>query len=331
MRRIISVAQAEGCEGASMCPGQQLRVATAPALSPSPFPHPFPHLEGRHPCFSLSPEAHAQSGRLHLPVSPACNIFCAFCKRGFNARDQRPGVAHQLLHPAQAVAVVERALELCPEISVIGIAGPGDTLATDHAIETFEKIHAAYPGLINCLSTNGLLLAEKAERVVAAGVSTVTVTVNAVDAAIAARIVPRIAYRKKAVEGEEGTRILIANQLDGIRRVVAAGATVKVNTVLVPGINDNHVAQIAETVAAAGASLINIIPLIPQHHFSNMQAPDANTLHTARTTAGHHLTVFSHCQRCRADACGIPGISDFSEALYGIPPAAFTASTFSHG
>jgi nitrogen fixation protein NifB len=327
MRRIISVAQAEGCEGASMCPGQQLRVATAPALSPSPFPH----LEGRHPCFSLSPEAHAQSGRLHLPVSPACNIFCAFCKRGFNARDQRPGVARQLLRPAQAVAVVERALDLCPEISVIGIAGPGDTLATDHAIETFEKIHAAYPGLINCLSTNGLLLAEKAERVVAAGVSTVTVTVNAVDAAIAARIVPRIAYRKKAVEGEEGTRILIANQLDGIRRVVAVGATVKVNTVLVPGINDNHVAQIAETVAAAGASLINIIPLIPQHHFSNMQAPDANTLHTARTAAGDHLTVFSHCQRCRADACGIPGVSDFSEALYGIPPAAFTASTFSHG
>lgn len=34
----------------------------------------------RHPCFSG--EAHLKFGRIHLPVSPACNIGCLFCARG---------------------------------------------------------------------------------------------------------------------------------------------------------------------------------------------------------------------------------------------------------
>jgi nitrogen fixation protein NifB len=48
-------------------------------------------------------------------------------------------------------------LKLCPEITVVGIAGPGDPLATTHALETFKLIHNRYPQLIKCLSTNGLL------------------------------------------------------------------------------------------------------------------------------------------------------------------------------
>lgn len=305
-----------------MCPGQQMRVASA---------SPFPQLEGRHPCFSLTAEGHAKSGRLHLPVSPGCNIRCRFCKRDFNDSERRPGVAHGLLSPEQALEVVARALKLCPQITVIGIAGPGDTLMTDHAIRTFEMIHAAYPRLINCLSTNGLLLPEKAERVVNAGVETVTVTVNAVDPKIQAQINPSILYQRRWRHGEEAAALLIANQIAGIRRVVELGGVVKVNTVLVPGINQDHVGAVAETVAAAGASLINIIPLIPQHELANIAAPTPAALEKARAAAAGHLAVFSHCQRCRADACGIPGISEFSGELYGISAADFHASTFSHG
>ena len=42
-------------------------------------------------CFSAS--AHNKFARIHLPVSPACNIQCRFCKRGFNKWEIRPGVA----------------------------------------------------------------------------------------------------------------------------------------------------------------------------------------------------------------------------------------------
>lgn len=304
-------------QGGGACPAHGFRQAA------------FPGLEGRHPCFSTTAEGHARTARLHLPVSPGCNITCRFCRRDFNRTENRPGVATRLLTPDQALDVVERALRLCPTIGVVGIAGPGDPLFTPHALRTFRLVHAAYPHLLNCLSTNGLLLPRHAEDILAAGVRTVTVTVNAVDPAIEARISPAIAYEHRRLDGEVAAARLIANQLEGIARVVALGATVKINTVLIPGVNDTHVGEVAARVAAAGAHLINIIPLIPQHGFADLAPPGARALALARREAGRHLRVFTHCQRCRADACGVPGISDYSAGLYGDDLAA--EPTFSHG
>jgi nitrogen fixation protein NifB len=289
----------------------------------------FPTLEGKHPCFSSTAEGHAQSARLHLPVSPGCNITCAFCKRDFNGVEHRPGVASRLLTPEQALEITHRALELCPTINVVGIAGPGDPLFTGHALRTFELVHAAYPSLIMCLSTNGLMLPERAEEVIAVGVRTVTVTVNAVDPEIQAQISPAIAWQRKRLNGVEAARQLIENQLAGIAAVSARGATVKINTVLIPGVNDTHIETVAQVVAAAGAHMINIIPLIPQHNFAHLVEPSAGALHRARAAAKQYLQVFTHCQRCRADACGVPGISDFAPQLYGDNLAA--EPTFSHG
>ena len=68
----------------------------------------FSHLVKKHPCFSEG--AHFKYGRIHLPVSPACNIQCKFCKRSFNKFENRPGVSGGLLKPEEAVGVVERAL-----------------------------------------------------------------------------------------------------------------------------------------------------------------------------------------------------------------------------
>ncbi len=304
-----------------MCPAQSARLSASPK--------PLGSLQGRHPCFNLGAESEQRAGRLHLPVSPACNIQCRFCDRKFNRHEQRPGVSRTLLKPEEAVATVERALALCPSITVIGIAGPGDTLATDHAVRTFELVHARFPELINCLSTNGLLLPEKAERVVAAGVKTITVTVNAVDPQILTKICAGIGYRGKRLSGIEATTILIQNQLAGIRRVSELGAIVKVNTVLVPGVNDSHIGEVARAVAQAGASLINVIPLIPQHELAHVSEPNFIQVFDARAAAREHLEVFLHCKRCRADACGVPGLSDFSAQLYDRPLDVI--ETFSHG
>lgn len=285
----------------------------------------FGHLLKRHPCFNG--EANLQCGRIHLPVCPACNIQCRFCKRGFNKWEQRPGVSRMLLTPEAAVALVSKALEMCPELTVAGIAGPGDSLATDHALQTFELIHRRFPQLINCLSTNGLLLAEKAQRVIAAGVKTVTVTVNAVDYKVLQKICSHIQYQGQYLTGEYAARFLIAAQLAGIREIVSQGAVVKINTVLIPGVNDHHIGHIAEVTADCGASLINIIPLIPQQEFAAYQQPDCYELGRVREAAGKFLPVFQHCRHCRADACGIPGKDlELSEKLYDQP-----LETFSHG
>ncbi len=105
--------------------------------------------------------------------------------------------------------------------------------------------------------------------------------------------------------------------------------TVKVNTVLIPGVNDHHIGKLAERVAEAGARMINIIPLIPQHGFAHLKEPGMTMRQRARAEAARHLRVFTHCQRCRADACGIPGVSDYTQQLYGDGLAA--EPTFSHG
>lgn len=287
----------------------------------------FEHLAKTHPC--LGGEAHFKFGRIHLPVSPTCNIQCKFCKRGFNKSEVRPGVSSLLLKPEEAIEILKKALKLCPEIRVAGIAGPGDTLATDFALETFELISKEFPNLVNCLSTNGLRLEEKAERIVKAGVKTLTVTVNAIEPEILKDICSFVIDENgKKLEGIEGAKKLIDAQLRGIKKVADLGVIVKINSVLVPGINDHHIKDVARVTSELGASILNIIPLIPQNELAHLESPSCEMLERVRQEAGVYLDVFRHCKHCRADACGVPGKNqDIHNLLYDKE----VVETFSHG
>lgn len=287
----------------------------------------YEELTTKHPCFALGKKG--STGRIHLPISPTCNIECKFCDRKINDHEKRPGVARAVIKPEEAVDVVKRSLELCPDITVAGIAGPGDTLASDYALEAFRLIGESFPAIIKCMSTNGLLLAEKAEEVIETGIDSLTVTVNAVDPEIEAKLNGGILYHGVHYEGVEAAKILIKNQLEGIRLVSQAGITIKVNTVFVPGINDDHIEEIAKTVSEAGASIYNIIPLIPQNELSECRAPSCAEIDAARQKCEKYIDVFRHCQRCRADAIGIPGGKDFGDQIYLKRVA--TKDTFSHG
>lgn len=287
----------------------------------------FEHLAKTHPC--LGGEAHFKYGRIHLPISPKCNIQCKFCKRGFNKSEIRPGVTSLLLRPEEAVETVRRAIALCPEIRVVGIAGPGDTLATDDAIETFTLIKREFPHLVNCLSTNGLRLEEKAERIVKAGVETITVTVNAVDPVVLKDICSFVIDENgNKIEGEDGAKRLIDAQLKGIKKISERGVIVKINSVLVPGINDKHIKEVARVTKGVGAQILNIIPLIPQNELSHLNIPSCEMLEEVRQEAGQYLEVFRHCKHCRADACGVPGKN---QDIHGLLYDKEVVETFSHG
>jgi nitrogen fixation protein NifB len=287
----------------------------------------FEELSASHPCFSTG--AKPNKGRVHLPVSPGCNIKCNFCDRKLNRIDDRPGVASAIISTEQAFETVRRAVSLCPDITVAGVAGPGDTLATPYALETFRLIGSEFPGIIKCMSTNGLLLPDFADEIIDVGIDSLTVTVNAVEPSIGAQICDSITYRDKQYTGEEAIEILIYNQLRGIEKVSAAGITVKVNTVLIPEINAEHVPLVAKTVRKFGALMYNIIPLIPQHKLAWCSAPDCNLTAEVRQEAERHIKVFRHCRRCRADAAGVPGKTEISELLYSHPIR--LENTFSHG
>jgi nitrogen fixation protein NifB len=280
------------------------------------------YIRNVHPCFAN--EAHGRLGRIHLPVSPICNIQCKFCKRSFNKTENRPGVTSEILSPECALDILNKALGLCPEITVVGVAGPGDPLATDHALQTFRLIDEEYPYLIKCLSTNGLNLYNKAEEIIDIGIKTVTVTVNAIQPDILTKICSHAIVDGKLLRGVEGAKYLISSQIKGVKKVTDLGAIVKINTVIIPGINDQHVEKISRTMAEAGASMMNIIPLIPQYEFSNHRKPNCEELQQVRYDAEKYLEVFKHCKQCRADAVGIPGISEFRNMLYAGQQLAFS-------
>ncbi|MGN0728332.1 radical SAM protein [Treponema sp.] len=286
----------------------------------------FSEIEQNHPCFGRHG---ASTGRIHLPVCPGCNISCRFCERSLNDWENRPGVASKVLSPESAAEIVGKALEISPDIKVCGIAGPGDTLAGNGAFETFRLVEQKFPQLIKCMSTNGLLLSERADEVIRAGVDTLTVTVNAVSPEIEARLNDYIIYHGKKIWGIEGAEILIKNQIEGIKKIAAAGITVKVNTVLVPEINGGHIEQIARTVAEAGADIYNIIPLIPNAKLRDFAPPTCVEIENARKAAGQYIDLFLHCNHCRADAAGVPGKSEISHLLYS--RSFRVQETFSHG
>jgi len=197
---------------------------------------------------------------------------------------------------------------------VVGIAGPGDALAMpEKTFRAFELIKAAAPDLRLCLSTNGLALPDHVERIKALGVDHVTITINMVDPEIGALIYPWIFHEHRRRHGVEAARILHERQMRGLDLLVAAGVLVKVNSVLIPGINDQHLREINLVVKSRGAFLHNIMPLIsdPAHGtyfgLNGQRGPTPAELKALQDSCEGGMQVMRHCRQCRADAVGMLG------------------------
>jgi len=131
---------------------------------------------------------------MHLAVAPACNIQCHYCNRKYDcANESRPGVVSEVLSPDQAVKKVLAVAAAIPQLSVLGIAGPGDPLANpERTFTTFRQLSEQAPDLKLCLSTNGLALPELVDALCAHGVNPVTITINCIDPVVGAQIYPWI-------------------------------------------------------------------------------------------------------------------------------------------
>ncbi len=260
-----------------------------------------------HPCFSEA--AHRSGGRIHLPVAPECNVQCGYCVRKFDCvNESRPGVASVVLSPEEAIERVEAVIERTGDIAAIGIAGPGDPLANEATFATLDLVRRRYPDRIGCVSTNGLALPDRVADLVAAGVRSVTVTINAVMPETAAEVYLWVTGPDgERLRGIEAGRHIVDRQWEGLRRAVAAGLVVKVNSVLIPGVNDLELPAIAHLASEYGAHKHNILPLIPQNKFRDATPPTPAQIHEARAACGEYLSQMTHCKQCRADACGLIG------------------------
>ncbi len=266
-----------------------------------------------HPCYSE--EAHHHYARMHVAVAPACNIQCNYCNRKFDcANESRPGVVSEKLTPEQAAQKVLAVASTVPQMTVLGIAGPGDPLANPKkTFKTFELVAKAAPDIKLCLSTNGLMLPDHVDTIARFKIDHVTITINMVHPEIGAKIYPWIFYNHKRHTGLEAAKILNDRQLQGLEMLTERGILCKINSVMIPGINDQHLVEVNKAVKSRGAFLHNIMPLIsaPEHGtvfgLNGQRAPTAQELKALQDACEGEMNMMRHCRQCRADAVGLLG------------------------
>jgi nitrogen fixation protein NifB len=266
-----------------------------------------------HPCYSE--EAHHYYARMHVAVAPACNIQCHYCNRKYDcANESRPGVVSELLTPDQAVKKVMAVAATIPQMTVLGIAGPGDPLANpERTLETFRQLSDKAPDIKLCVSTNGLALPEQVEALSRHNIDHVTITINCVDPDVGAKIYPWIFWNNRRIKGRKAAKILIDQQQKGLEMLVAKGILVKVNSVMIPGVNDEHLKEVSRIVKAKGAFLHNVMPLIAEAEHGTFfgvmgqRGPTHGELQALQDACASDMNMMRHCRQCRADAVGLLG------------------------
>ncbi|WP_419659028.1 NifB: FeMo cofactor biosynthesis protein, NifB-like [Desulfosarcina variabilis str. Montpellier] len=262
-----------------------------------------------HPCFNA--KMRGVYGRVHLPVAPRCNIQCNYCDRKYDCvNESRPGVTSAVLSPHQAMAYLDYVLEEVKNISVVGIAGPGDPFANpDETMETLRLVREKYPEMILCLATNGLGIGPYIDELAEMNVSHVTITLNAIDPEIGSKLYSFVRHGKRVLAPKAGFEVLLEKQLEAIIRLKEKNVTTKVNTIIVPGINEDHIEAVAEKMAELKVDILNCIPFFPNKgaKFAHIEEPSKESVVKIRKKAAQHIPQMYHCKRCRADAVGILG------------------------
>ncbi|SEP03412.1 nitrogen fixation protein NifB [Paenibacillus sophorae] len=276
----------------------------------------------KHPCYNE--EAHHHFARMHVAVAPKCNIRCNYCNPKFDCvNESRPGVVSEVLSPEEASDRVSRTMAQLPNLSVVGIAGPGDPLANAEAtFRTFRNLASLDPDLHLCLSTNGLMLPDYVEEIKELGIRHVTVTMNAIDPKIGARIYSNIFYQGEVYRDEAAAALLIERQLLGIEMLAKAGVLCKVNSVHIPEVNGEHLREVTRKVKELGAFSHNIMPLIlsPGSFFEKkgFRVPTNEESIEVQRASAEIMPVMRHCRQCRADAVGMLG-GDLSQTPEMMP------------
>lgn len=266
-----------------------------------------------HPCYSE--EAHHHYARMHVAVAPACNIQCNYCNRKYDcSNESRPGVVSQKLTPEQAVKKVLAVASEIPQMTVLGVAGPGDSLANPKkTFDTFRMLQETAPDIKLCISTNGLALPDLVDEICKYNIDHVTITINMVDPAIGEKIYPWIFWDHKRITGYEAAKILHERQMLGLEMLTARGVLTKINSVLIPGINDEHLIEVNREVKKRGAFLHNIMPLISEAEhgtvfgLTGQRGPTAQELKAVQDACMGGANLMRHCRQCRADAVGLLG------------------------
>ena len=173
---------------------------------------------------------------LRVSVTDRCNFRCVYCMpkevfgRDFAFLEKKELLS---LEEIARVAAVFASLG----VRTVRITG-GEPLVRRNVEHLVELLAAIEPKLELALTTNGSVLAEKAEALAAAGLSRVTVSLDSLDDA--------------SFRAMNDVDFPVRRVLDGIDAAAAAGLPVKVNAVVKRGVNDADVVALAEHFRGTG-------------------------------------------------------------------------------
>lgn len=164
---------------------------------------------------------------LRMSVTDACNLRCGYCMPDDGGKF-RCGCRNNLTAD-ELVEVAAAASEL--GVKKLRITG-GEPLVRSDIIELARRL-SAIEGIEDIsMTTNGTLLAPVAKELYDAGIHRINISLDTLDAEKYARIT-------------RGGRL--ADAVEGIRAAMAAGMSpVKLNTVLMGGVNDDEIEALAQ-------------------------------------------------------------------------------------
>ena len=218
---------------------------------------PFPRLR---PGFSVRAEATGRDqlvladayGRvatdLRVSLTDRCNLRCAYCMPP-EGLDWLPSA--DVLTDDEIVRLITVGVELLG-ITTVRLTG-GEPLLRKNLELLVADIAALSPVPEIALTTNGIGLAARAEKLAAAGLRRINVSLDTLDPEIFAKL---------------SRRRRLSDVLDGIAAAREAGLQpVKINTVLLRGVNDHEAFDLLQWAMAERVQLrfIEQMPLDPQH------------------------------------------------------------------
>jgi nitrogen fixation protein NifB len=241
-------------------------------------------------------------------VAAGCNLRCGFCENfSSSCHTSQPAYANRIISVSEAVEIIERELGTRPNLKIVAVSGPGEPLLNAKALEVFERIGQGHEDVEFCLSTNGTLLDEYSKKLADLKTKTVTVSMSTHRPETANRIYEWAVFDGERLDGPPMASRIVERQLRGIDAAVAEGIKVKVNSIFIPGINNQDLVPLAECLSDHGVSIQNIIPLIPLGRMSERRAPTESEIQGVRHSAAEWLPQFLHCKQCRSDVVGVPG------------------------
>src|SRR6201997_2835101 len=172
---------------------------------------------------------------LRVSVTDRCNFRCVYCmpKEVFG-RDYAFLDRRELL----SLEEIARVVGVFAGLGVRRVRITGGEPLVRRNVEHLVELLAAIPGIELALTTNGALLAQKAEALARAGLDRVTVSLDSLDDA--------------TFRALNDADFPVERVLEGIDAAAKVGLPVKVNAVVKRGVNDDGIVALAERFRGTG-------------------------------------------------------------------------------